>query len=276
MIVTYKDDVATLDPAIGYDWQNWSMIKSLFDGLMDYEPGTTDAQARPRRELRRSRADGTVFTFKLRHGREIPQRPRDDRRRREVFDRARRQPGDAEPGRRLLRARSRASTSCRRQRPTSLSGVTVVDPLDRRVRRCRGPTPPSCMSWRSTSRIVVPKEEVDEVRRRLRQAPGRHRRLQARRMDARPAPRLRAQPRLLAARACRISTRSPSRSARSRSWRCCACSRARSTSSATAFRRRKFLEVKDDPEQKARDRRGRPAAHRLRHDERQRCRPSTT
>ena len=31
--VTYKDDVATLDPAIGYDWQNWSMIKSLFDGL---------------------------------------------------------------------------------------------------------------------------------------------------------------------------------------------------------------------------------------------------
>jgi hypothetical protein len=33
--------VATLDPAIGYDWQNWSMIKSLFDGLMDYVPGTT-------------------------------------------------------------------------------------------------------------------------------------------------------------------------------------------------------------------------------------------
>ena len=39
--VTYKDDVATLDPAIGYDWQNWSMIKSLFDGMMDYVPGTT-------------------------------------------------------------------------------------------------------------------------------------------------------------------------------------------------------------------------------------------
>ena len=30
MVVTYKDDVATLDPAIGYDWQNWSMIKSVF------------------------------------------------------------------------------------------------------------------------------------------------------------------------------------------------------------------------------------------------------
>ena len=42
IVITYKDDVATLDPAIGYDWQNWSMIKSIFDGLMDYVPGTTE------------------------------------------------------------------------------------------------------------------------------------------------------------------------------------------------------------------------------------------
>ena len=65
--VTYKDDVATLDPAIGYDWQNWSMIKSLFDGLMDYEPGTTNL----RPELAESyeiSPDGKTFTFKLRHG----------------------------------------------------------------------------------------------------------------------------------------------------------------------------------------------------------------
>jgi oligopeptide transport system substrate-binding protein len=65
--VTYKDDVATLDPAIGYDWQNWSMIKSLFDGLMDYEPGTTTL----RPELAESydiSPDGKTFTFKLRHG----------------------------------------------------------------------------------------------------------------------------------------------------------------------------------------------------------------
>ena len=65
--ITYKDDVATLDPAIGYDWQNWSMIKSLFDGLMDYEPGTTTL----RPELAESydiAPDGKAFTFKLRHG----------------------------------------------------------------------------------------------------------------------------------------------------------------------------------------------------------------
>ena len=67
IVITYKDDVATLDPAIGYDWQNWSMIKSLFDGLMDYEPGTTTL----RPELAESyeiSPDGQTFTFKLRQG----------------------------------------------------------------------------------------------------------------------------------------------------------------------------------------------------------------
>ena len=39
MIVTYKDDVSTLDPAIGYDWQNWSMIKSLFDASDGLQTG---------------------------------------------------------------------------------------------------------------------------------------------------------------------------------------------------------------------------------------------
>jgi oligopeptide transport system substrate-binding protein len=65
--ITYKDDVATLDPAIGYDWQNWSMIKSLFDGLMDYEPGTTNL----RPELAESydiSDNGKTFIFKLRSG----------------------------------------------------------------------------------------------------------------------------------------------------------------------------------------------------------------
>jgi peptide/nickel transport system substrate-binding protein len=67
MVVTYQDDVATLDPAIGYDWQNWSMIKSLFDGLMGYEPGTTTL----RNELAASHEisdDGTVHTFVLKDG----------------------------------------------------------------------------------------------------------------------------------------------------------------------------------------------------------------
>ncbi len=67
MIVTYKDDVSTLDPAIGYDWQNWSMIKSLFDGLMDYEPGTSNLMP----DLAESYSisdDGLVYTFTLHRG----------------------------------------------------------------------------------------------------------------------------------------------------------------------------------------------------------------
>ena len=67
IVITYKDDVATLDPAIGYDWQNWSMIKSLFDGLMDYQPGTTELRPELAESYEISQ-DGTTFTFKLRPG----------------------------------------------------------------------------------------------------------------------------------------------------------------------------------------------------------------
>ncbi len=65
--ITYKDDVATLDPAIGYDWQNWSMIKSLFDGLMDYVPGTTELRPGLAESYEISE-DGLTYTFKLRAG----------------------------------------------------------------------------------------------------------------------------------------------------------------------------------------------------------------
>ena len=67
IVITYKDDVATLDPAIGYDWQNWSMIKSLFDGLMDYEPGTTNLRPGLAESYEAS-ADGLTYVFKLREG----------------------------------------------------------------------------------------------------------------------------------------------------------------------------------------------------------------
>src|SRR5687767_9948757 len=67
IIVTYQNDVATLDPAIGYDWQNWSMIKSLFDGLMDYEPGTSTLRTDLAESYEISE-DGMSFTFKLRPG----------------------------------------------------------------------------------------------------------------------------------------------------------------------------------------------------------------
>jgi ABC-type transport system substrate-binding protein len=37
MTVAYQNDIATLDPAIGYDWNNWPMEKMVFDALMDYD-----------------------------------------------------------------------------------------------------------------------------------------------------------------------------------------------------------------------------------------------
>jgi peptide/nickel transport system substrate-binding protein/oligopeptide transport system substrate-binding protein len=65
IVMTFKDDLPTLDPAVGYDWQNWSVIKSIFDGLMDYKPGTTEL-APDLAESFTISPDGTVYTFKLR------------------------------------------------------------------------------------------------------------------------------------------------------------------------------------------------------------------
>ncbi len=67
MIVTYKDDVSTLDPAIGYDWQNWSMIKSLFNGIMDYKPGSTEL-VMDLAENMDIASDGLTYVFNLRKG----------------------------------------------------------------------------------------------------------------------------------------------------------------------------------------------------------------
>ncbi len=67
MTVTFKDDISTLDPAIGYDWKNWSMIKSVFDGLLDYKPGTTEIIPDLAESFEVS-PDGLAYTFHLRHG----------------------------------------------------------------------------------------------------------------------------------------------------------------------------------------------------------------
>ena len=67
IIVAYKDDLATLDPAIGYDWTNWPAIKMVFDGLLDYDSGTT-IQPRIAEAMPQVSADGLTYTFKLRKG----------------------------------------------------------------------------------------------------------------------------------------------------------------------------------------------------------------
>ncbi|NKM21506.1 ABC transporter substrate-binding protein [Rhizobium laguerreae] len=67
IVVTYKDDITTLDPAIGYDWVNWSMIKSLYSRLMDYAPGTPNPVPSLAESFTFS-PDGLTYTFKLHKG----------------------------------------------------------------------------------------------------------------------------------------------------------------------------------------------------------------
>jgi peptide/nickel transport system substrate-binding protein/oligopeptide transport system substrate-binding protein len=67
IVIAYKDDLATLDPAIGYDWTNWPAEKLVFDGLLDYDSGTT-IEPRLAESLPEINADATVYTFKLRKG----------------------------------------------------------------------------------------------------------------------------------------------------------------------------------------------------------------
>ncbi len=64
IVVTYKDDMATLDPAIGYDWQNWSMINGLFSRLVDYKFGTTEIVPSLAKSWSIS-PNGLVYTFTL-------------------------------------------------------------------------------------------------------------------------------------------------------------------------------------------------------------------
>ena len=67
MTIAYKDDLATLDPAIGYDWTNWPAEKLVFDGLLDYDSGTT-VVPRLAESMPDVNSDATVYTFKLRKG----------------------------------------------------------------------------------------------------------------------------------------------------------------------------------------------------------------
>ncbi|MGH8515285.1 MAG: ABC transporter substrate-binding protein, partial [Gammaproteobacteria bacterium] len=65
--VLYKDDFDSMDPAIGYTVQSWSPIKAVFDGLMDYKPGTSELVPDLAEGYEIS-SDGKTYTFKLRKG----------------------------------------------------------------------------------------------------------------------------------------------------------------------------------------------------------------
>ena len=154
--ITYKDDVATLDPAIGYDWQNWSMIKSLFDGLMDYVPGTTNLRPGLAESYELS-ADGLTYTFHLRagvkfhNGREMTA---DDVK--YSLDRVT-NPATQSPGAGFFGSIAGFENAG----DGGLSGVEVVDPLTVRITLSR-PDATFLHVMAINFSSVVPKEAVDE------------------------------------------------------------------------------------------------------------------
>lgn len=65
MIITYKDDPGTLDPAIAYNWENWPMLNSLFSRPLGYVPGTTRLRPDAAKSWHVSK-DGKVYTIIMR------------------------------------------------------------------------------------------------------------------------------------------------------------------------------------------------------------------
>ncbi len=157
--ITYKDDVATLDPAIGYDWQNWSMIKSLFDGLMDYVPGTTTLRPGLAESYEIS-GDGLTYTFRLRagvkfhNGREMTA---DDVK--YSLDRVT-TPATQSPGAGFFGS-IKGFEKMADGSATSLEGVTVIDPATVRIELSR-PDATFLHVMAINFSSVVPKEAVEE------------------------------------------------------------------------------------------------------------------
>ena len=162
MIVTYKDDVSTLDPAIGYDWQNWSMIKCAVRRADGLQAGHHRARARTSPRATTISDDGTDLHLQAAQGRQVPQWPRADRRRRQVFDRARHQSRRRRARAPASSARSPAMTTWPAARRPTLSGIDggrsqhgrdQAEPARRHLpaRAWRSTSPPSCPRKRSRS-----------------------------------------------------------------------------------------------------------------------------
>lgn len=65
LTVTYQNEMASLDPAIGYEPASWNLIRAVFDGLMGFETGTTKVVPYLAESYKVS-PDGLTYTFTLR------------------------------------------------------------------------------------------------------------------------------------------------------------------------------------------------------------------
>src|SRR5438876_12440255 len=68
LLVTFKDDLKTLDPAIGYATVSWSIEPTIYNALLDYKGFTTQLQPDLAADMPKISADGKTSTFKIRSG----------------------------------------------------------------------------------------------------------------------------------------------------------------------------------------------------------------
>jgi peptide/nickel transport system substrate-binding protein/oligopeptide transport system substrate-binding protein len=68
LIVAIKDDLKTLDPAVAYDTTGWSVERSLFNGLLDYQGSTTQLVPDIAEAMPDITNGGKTYTFKIRKG----------------------------------------------------------------------------------------------------------------------------------------------------------------------------------------------------------------
>ena len=68
LTISFKDDLKTLDPAIGYDTDSWSIERQIYNGLLDYKGFTTQLQPDIASAMPKISADGKTYTFTLKHG----------------------------------------------------------------------------------------------------------------------------------------------------------------------------------------------------------------
>ena len=159
MIVTYKDDISTLDPAIGYDWQNWSMIKALFNGLMDYEAGTYNLEPDLAKSFTIS-PDGKIYTFKLRedvkfhNGRKLTAEDIKFSIERAI------NPKTQSPGQGFFWS-IKGFDEMVAGKTTQLSGMTVIDPYTLKIELSR-PDATFLHVMAINFAFAVPKEEVEK------------------------------------------------------------------------------------------------------------------
>ncbi len=68
LTISFKDDLKTLDPAIGYDTDSWSIERQIYNGLLDYDGFTANLKPDIAEKMPVITNDGKTYTFKIRKG----------------------------------------------------------------------------------------------------------------------------------------------------------------------------------------------------------------